>query len=119
MTSDQRLRIREDRRQSPDRFLGAQVAKRHGHVSQQAPALWTLNGASLEPRPKLFVVERKERDQFRRVQALTGLESELLRGPDIDIIRAGLLADIAAKDVIADQRPYLCRSEEHTSALQS
>src|SRR5262249_8607651 len=108
---------RADERRNGDRI--ADVAQCDADVAQQPPPLGALDRAVAEALTKTLLVQREQGDQRRtrrlrrpwlELQSLapdTELSGRAQSALDDRVHGADLLADVAAEDVIADQRSQL------------
>jgi len=86
-----------------------QVAERHADIPEEAPALGPGDGAVPELHPELLLRQGQEGEEIRRVQPLPREEAGFGGNRGLRVVGADLLADVAAEDVDAHQRPEVAR----------
>jgi len=102
----QRLRLfPEDAGEGWNGLGSCQIAEGHADVAQEPPPLGPKDGCAREPYPEFRLGEGQQREQFRRVVAFPGEEGALARHADAGVVRADILADIAAEDVVPHAGP--------------
>src|SRR5512145_2542079 len=105
MSAHQRLFVTQRAEQRRDRGGAFQVTERDGHVAEKTAAFGAQNRARAETAAKIVAAERQEPYQIGARQISPRREHVFGGGSRLDVIRAHVLAYIAAENMIADQRP--------------